>query len=139
MCFTYEDILKKIKFEKITNRNIKKFILENINLDNFREEFEYKEYLGTLQIEKLFIDDQSIFNLQKELEKELKKYPKDAFVHIEHYGYDGAFEVNILKNSKKIEIDEQVVNRLKEKMLEMLKKEKEIKKAKELLKENGIF
>jgi len=130
--FLYEEILELIKKNKISKRQIKKYILENIELDQFRKKIPYEENIGCFPLESVFNDKIDITELKNRFEKALEEFPKNSFIEISHYGYEGAFDVLVKINKERQETDDEVAERLKKKIIFM---ENEIKKAKESIKQ----
>ncbi len=66
--------------------------------------------------------------------KSLEKYPEDAFIQMESYGYDGAEDICVYEKIYRFETYSEVINRLK--ILEKSKRNKikALDEAKELLK-----
>jgi len=119
-------------------RITKKYIEEKYNIDNERKMKRVERTVGNIDFSLIFNKDKMTKeDVLKRIEEELNKIDYD-YIKQEHYGYDGGFELSLIKETEEPEKDKEVIERLKTEEKKKRKILKEIEKAKEILKKSNI-
>ncbi len=125
-----------MELEKQPRRIDNKYIKQIYDIEREKQDVEYWETLNTWDFSQH--DGASIKDLKKEILSYLNTFPEEAFLDLNYYGYDGAYEILIKKKSIRKETEQEVIKRLKSELRQKRKKDKDIENAINILKKNKV-
>jgi hypothetical protein len=114
----------------------KKEFMAGLDIDKERETVTSTEMIDYLDL--VFDGELTPQEFLNHIKKQLSKLPAEALLRFEIGEWDNPDEIEIIRKSSRPETDEEVIKRLYDNYKAIRKEEREIQKAKKLLKEKGI-